>query len=390
MGVLGASACTAKMAGRKILVSKELQELLVLAKDKSSDARSRLVENITDLFLSDEGRLSEHERALMSDILGKLVSKVETDIRKALAETLTQSGLDLPDVIALLANDDVEIARPLLERCKLLRDPDLVEIVRMRTDEHRMAISMREDISETVSNALVEYGGEDVIESLLNNHDSLVSDRAMEYLVSESRRVDRFQEPLLGRSDLPGDLAYRMYWWVSAALRQKILSDFKIDPVLFEKAVKRATSTVMVDKGDEQSAYVRAQRLVRRMNENRELTIQFLLSSLRQQRVAVFVAGLAELGSVDFRTAWRIFTDKGGESFAILAKAVGIERGQFTNIYLLVVQAREGGAVKSPGVLKEILTLFDNTSEENAKGALQVWQRDHAYQEAIEELENVG
>lgn len=390
MGVLGASACTAKMAGRKILVSKELQELLVLAKDKSSDARSRLVENITDLFLSDEGRLSEHERALMSDILGKLVSKVETDIRKALAETLTQSGLDLPDVIALLANDDVEIARPLLERCKLLRDPDLVEIVRMRTDEHRMAISMREDISETVSNALVEYGGEDVIESLLNNHDSLVSDRAMEYLVSESRRVDRFQEPLLGRSDLPGDLAYRMYWWVSAALRQKILADFKIDPVLFEKAVKRATSTVMVDKGDEQSAYVRAQRLVRRMNENRELTIQFLLSSLRQQRVAVFVAGLAELSSVDFRTAWRIFTDKGGESFAILAKAVGIERSQFTNIYLLVVQAREGGTVKSPGVLKNILTLFDNTSEENAKGALQVWQRDHAYQEAIEELENVG
>ncbi|MEX0300302.1 MAG: DUF2336 domain-containing protein [Kordiimonas sp.] len=372
------------------MVSKELQELLLLAKEKSSDARSRLVENITDLFLSDDGRLSEHERALMSDILGKLVSKVEADIRKELASTLANSGIDLPEVATMLAMDDAEIARPILERSSLLKDPDLVEIIRMRTDEHRMAIAMREEVSEPVSNALVEYGSEDVIETLLNNHDSQLSKRAMEYLVAESRRVDRFQEPLLGRSDLPGDLAYKMYWWVSAALRKKILSEHKVDPIAFEQAVKRATSAVAVDSSDETSAYIRAQRLVRRMAENGELSVQFLLNSLRQQRVAVFVAGMAGLGNVDFRTAWRIFTDKGGESFAILAKAVGIERSQFTNIYLLVVQAREGGAVKSPGVLKDIIALFDATSEENAKGALQVWQRDHAYQEAIEELDKVG
>jgi len=372
------------------LVSKELQNLLMLAQEKSSDARSRLVENITDLFLSDDGRLSEHERALMSDILGKLIGQVETDIRKELAISLATTGLELPDIAKLLANDDVEIARPILERSSLLKDPDLIEIIRMRTDEHRMAIAMREEVSEPVSNALVEYGGEDVIEALLNNHDSQLSKRAMEYLVSESRRVDRFQEPLLGRSDLPGDLAYRMYWWVSAALRKKILSEFEVDPVIFENAVKRAASAVMVEQGEEQSTYIRAQKLVRRMAENGELSVQFLLNSLRQQRVAVFVAGLAELGHVNFRTAWRIFSDKGGESFAVLAKAVGVDRSQFTSIYLLVVQAREGGAAKSPGVLKDILALFDATSESNAKGALQVWQRDSAYQEAIEELENVG
>lgn len=372
------------------MVSKELQDLLVLAQEKSSDARSRLVENITDLFLSDDGRLSEHERALMSDILGKLLGQVEADIRKELANTLVTSGIELPDIAKMLASDDVEIARPLLEKSALLKDPDLIEIIRMRTDEHRMAIAMREEVSEPVSNALVEFGGEDVVEALLNNHDSQLSKRAMEYLVAESRRVDRFQEPLLGRSDLPGDLAYRMYWWVSAALRKRILNEFDVDPVVFEKAVRRAASTVLVDSGDEQSAYIRAQRLVRRMMENGELTVQFLLNTLRQQRVAVFVAGMAELGHVSFKTAWRIFSDRGGESFAVLSKAVGIDRSQFTSIYLLVVQAREGGAVKSPGVLKEILALFDATTEANAKGALQVWQRDSAYQEAIEELDKVG
>ncbi|WCL53238.1 DUF2336 domain-containing protein [Gimibacter soli] len=369
---------------------EQLKQLLLLARSKSVDARARLVENITDLFLSDQGRLSEHERALMSDILGKLIGQVEADIRKELAETMVRAGVDFPDIARMLANDEVEIARPLLERSHLLQDPDLIEIIRMRTDEHRMSIAMRDELSEAVSNALVEYGSEDVIETLLNNHDANISKRAMEYLVAESRRVDRFQEPLLLRADLPGDLAYRMYWWVSAALRKRILTEFDIDPVVLEQAVKRAVSTTIVDHQQNESAYIRAQKLVRRMAENGELSIQFLINSLRQQRIAVFVAGMGELGNVDFRTAWRIFSDRGGESFAILAKAVGVDRSQFTSIFLLVVQAREGATVKSPGFLKEILALFDAITEENAKGALQVWQRDSAYQAAIEELDRVG
>lgn len=369
------------------MVSKELQDLLLLARDKSSQSRSRLVENITDLFLTEDGRLSEHERALMSDILGKLVSQVEASIRKELSHALSGSSVDLPDVALQLANDDAEIARPMLERSHLLKDPDLIEIIKMRTDEHRMAIAMREEVSEGVTNALVEYGNEDVIEALLNNHDAQINKRAMEYLVAESRRVDRFQEPLLRRTDLPSELAYRMYWWVSAALRKRILSEFDVDPIFFEQAVRRATNAAMLDQGDEQSTYIKAQRLVRRLAESGELSIQFLTNALRQQRVVVFVAGMAELGGITFRTAWQIFSDNGGESFAILAKAVGIDRSQFTSIYLLVIQAREGGAVKSPGVLKEILELFDSTAEANAKGALQIWQRDSAYKQAIEELD---
>lgn len=118
------------------MVSKELEKLLLLAKNKSSEGRARLVENITDLFLSNEGRLSEHERALMSDILGKLVGQVEADIRKELASSLAITGTELPDIVKMLASDEIEIARPLLEKSALLKDPDLIEIIRMRTDEH--------------------------------------------------------------------------------------------------------------------------------------------------------------------------------------------------------------------------------------------------------------
>ncbi|GGO16344.1 hypothetical protein GCM10007972_25300 [Iodidimonas muriae] len=367
-----------------------IHELVLLAREKTAQARRQLFENMTDLFLSEEGRLSEHERALMSDIMVKLVRTVEKSLRQELADFFAKTDVDLPDVVRLLANDEIEVARPLLEKSKLLHDTDLIEVIRMRTDEHRLVIALRDEVSEDVANALVEYGNGDVIEALLRNADASLSQRAMEYLVAESRRVDRFQEPLLNREDLPSELAYRMYWWVAAALRKKIVSDFDVDPLVVDNAMRQASRGLIAQQKTSEGAYIKAQRLVHRLSETGDLTVEFLLGCLRQKRIAVFVAGLAELGCVDFRTAWRIFNDTGGESLAILAKAIGMERAQFTSVYLLISQAREGAKARGPGALKGILDLFDRVSSVNARGALQYWQRDNAYQMALEELRHVG
>lgn len=367
-----------------------IHELVRLAQEKTAQSRRRLFENMTDLFLTEDGRLSEHERALMNDIMVKLVRTVEQELRRELSEFFARTDVDLPDVVRLLADDEIEVARPVLEKSKLLQDTDLIEIIQMRTDEHRLAIALRDEVSEEVSNVLVEYGNEDVIEALLRNEDASLSQRAMEYLVSESRRIDRFSEPLVNRADLPAELAYRMYWWVAAALRRKIVRDFDVDPLIVDEAMRHATRGVLADRQEMEGSYLKAQRLVRRLSETGDLSIEFLLGSLRQRRIPIFVAGLAELGGIDFRTAWRIFNDRGGESLAVLARAIGMERGQFTSIFLLIRQLKDGDKARGPGILKTILSLFDSVSAANARGALHYWQQDSAYQIALEELRHVG
>src|SRR3546814_17874489 len=79
-----------------------------------------------------------------------------------------------------------------------------------RSAETRRALALRNDVSAAVAVALVERAGPGVIEALIRNPDAMLSRRAMEMLVAESKRVDRFQEPLLSRADLPPELAYRM------------------------------------------------------------------------------------------------------------------------------------------------------------------------------------
>ena len=179
------------------------EHLLKLAKSKSAGSKHLLMENISDLFLSDSGRLSEHERVLMNDIMVKLLKDVETKIRKALAERLAESEEMSFELVALLANDTIDVAHPILSKSTLLQDEQLIEIIRNRTDSHRMSIAIRAHISTQVSDQLVEHGNEDVLEALIKNENAEISELSMNYLVDESRTVDRFQEPLLNRNDIP-------------------------------------------------------------------------------------------------------------------------------------------------------------------------------------------
>lgn len=358
--------------------------LLNLAKNRTKAARSELVGNIQDFFLKEESRLSERERAIMSDILMKLVSDVEMDVRVELSKAIAQVDANMPDLLKMLGNDEISVAGPVLEACKALRDVDLIEIVKMRTDEHRMAVALRAEVSEDVSQALIDAASDDVLETLIRNDDAEISRRAMQYLVAESKRVDSFQEPLLSRDDLPSDLAYKMYWWVSAALRNHILADFDITEEVLDEAMEISAKRAAGQQDEVNGAVIKATQLVQRLDAVGQLTIDFLIRTLRQRRINVFVAGLALRSGIAFKTAWRIISDRGFESFIIAAKATGIDRNEATTIVLLLAEAQNPAAARRPEVLNSIVDLYNSVTVEKARGVLQIWQRDLGYTAAIE------
>jgi uncharacterized protein (DUF2336 family) len=197
----------------------DVAELLRLARDRSAIARVQLSEIVSDLFFKTSRILSERERAIMTDILRQLIQDVELSVRKHLAIRLADEPEAPLELVHALANDVAEIAHPILSRSVVLQDPQLIEIIRNRSLEHQLGITMRANISESVSDAIVEAGHETVIESLLQNQGAEIAQDTMTHLVEQAQRVDSFQNPLVRRNDLPKDLAARMYWWVSAAMR---------------------------------------------------------------------------------------------------------------------------------------------------------------------------
>ncbi len=366
---------------------EQLRELIDLARKRAGDSRRILFENISDLFISTDAQLTDRERVLMRDILTKLIGEIEMEVRTRLAERLAGTEDAPHDLIALLANDEIAVARPILLTSRLLTDPDLIEVIKHRTMEHRLAIASRRGLTAGVTDALVEEGEEDVIAELVENHDAQISRLAMEYLVEESRRVDRFQEPLLRRPDLRPELAHRMFWWVSAALRRHVLANYNLDTGSLDHHLEQATDDAV---GALPGAVPgKADDLTAELQRNGMLTERFLVQALREGQVPVFIAGLARLLKLGIRTANFIVYDPGGEGLALACKAAEFGRANFASIFLLTRGAQEGrvvDAVTSPARLNEILTFFDGVTPESAAVALRYWRQDSAYLDAIEEL----
>ncbi|WP_374367073.1 DUF2336 domain-containing protein [Dongia sp.] len=363
------------------------EQLLALARSRSDASRAELFAVMGDLFHARNDILNAQERALMLDILEKLLAEVAREVRHRLAVKLAGAPGVPRELAVLLANDEIEIATPILMQSPALEDLDLVEVIRNRSRQHILAVAMRRDLSTQVSDALVETGDKDVIRTLLENHDAQISRATLAYLVEQSKAVDEFQEPLVRRADLPADLARRMIYWVGAAIRQALIERFEIDPETLddrlEPLVKAEAETATQQSREDDAADV----LSRALGAARQLTPRLLLQTLRRGEIPLFEAMFAEMSGLRMRLVSRLAYEPGGQSLAVAARGIGLNREEFATIFLLTRRAKAGQGGFAPAELGRALEFFDRLSHAAAETVLNRWRRDPDYLFAIRSIE---
>jgi uncharacterized protein (DUF2336 family) len=370
---------------RANVVHESLQRLIEVVAWRSRDAQLELARSVADLRIPDTHRLTEMDRAQMAGIIAKLIHSIELDLRLNLADALPAELPRYTELLRMLADDRVEIAQSILEHHPDIIDPALIALVKARSDEHRLMLALRAQASIGVQ-MLHNGNAQDVMETLLRHREPNVSRRAMEYLVAETKRTDRFDEPILTVSEVPIALMEKLVWMISAALRAPLMRDFYISNVTMDFALQTGARRVFLDQGEQQNLLSRAQRLVHQIDEVGELTDAFLMRCLRQQRVYLFVCGMAHRSNVSFQTLWQIFTDKSLKSVAVLARAIGMSREAVSAMLLSLSDAYSGHDARAPENAVELLTMYDDISNEQAEEALKIWTRDPGYQRAIDRL----
>jgi uncharacterized protein (DUF2336 family) len=362
--------------------------LFQLARDKSSEGRSNLASIIADLFDHQGNSISDRERDLMFNILHGIIHEVEESVRTSLSRRIA-SFSDAPlELINHLATDEIDVAYPILKKSKVLRDADLIDVIRLRTHEHQLAITLRTDISEDVSDALVEGGDEGVVESLLKNENARISEATMEYLVDQSERIDTYQEPLLHRHDLKEDLAKRMFMWVSAALRHHIIDRYEIDAQVVDDLLEQvATEEAERAATARQEARRSSAKLTAALRDEGMVTAEMLVAALTDGEVPLFLALFTEItGLTEFLAARMVF-EEGGEGLAIACRAVGIPEPQFAKIFAMSRRSKPHVAKALKRDLPKVLDLYRKMTQEAAAAVLHRWQRGSDYLAAIRELE---
>ena len=368
----------------------DLQELLRLAQEIASASRRALLSTVADLFGERPEVLTERERALMSDILSKLLREVESAVRRDLAARLAERSDTPQDLLLHLANDESELVRPALMEAEVLKDAELIEVVAHRTLQHQLAIAMRRMASAEVADGLLEANSTDVIKALLEDPNPKVSEATMDYLVEESRRVDSYQEPLVKRESLEPALAGRLNLWVAAALRSHLLARFEIDPVQLDDLMLAVVEHLGPDPIQPESAGGQrrgaAEALAARLDEETQMTPKRLIHILRDGEVSLFEAVLGRMTGLERPRLQRVLYEPGGRGLAIVCRATGIEKPAFASLFLLSRKGRPSEKVTDPQEVAQVMALFDRIDPEAAQRVVRLWQRDWAYQDAIDQI----
>lgn len=334
-------------------------------------SRERFTAAAADLLLPERSRLTEWQRLTASALLTRLVRSLEDVLRARLADHFQ----DRDALHAALSSTNVAIALPVLERVQALRDPELGTILIRRVEEHRY---WKENADVCT--------GDDLLVELVRDVDDAIAADAMALLIARSRRFDRFQEPLLGHTDLPAELQHRLVWMIAAALRQYMVQHHAVPAGAADTAITEVAGQIIAEYDEGRSLEASSMRLARGLFKAERLEGPDLARCLNEGLLPLFIAGIAARCSLDYGAAWEVLSDPEGRGPALLLRAAGIARKEAALI-LLALNSRgrllsglEGDAAAAQ------LGLFDDTPQAAALQILRLWQVDAGYRAAIARL----
>lgn len=350
-----------------------VEKLYYLARDKKPESRALLTHEISSILEADV-TLTEGE--MVADVLIELLRQAEKDLRQSLSEKLSTLSEVPLRLILQLANDEIDIARPILKTSPVLGDMDLMYIIKSKTAEYWQAIAGRQKLSNTVIDVLAETKDFETSLTLAENTGIILTDTAMTAMSDLARDSDVLAMPLLRRAEVPKDLAAALYDYVGSEIKKFIADnyDVTIDKVssAVEQTVREYNGNATAKDCAPEDHMVQAAKAA---GEKGMLTIQGMLNTLRRGNLRSFVAQISIFTGMSADVITRIIMQKNGQGLAIMAKAYRIEKENFISMYMLTSKFWNQGQLVEPHEIKRAVAYYNRATPELAmdilKGTMQ-------------------
>ena len=363
---------------RLSLTQADVERLLT---EPSAETRCEAASKVAATYSTDE--LSEQERALAEDILRTLVHDMEVSVRESLAENLKSYKGLAHDIALELASDVDSVSLPVIRFSDVLTDDDLIEIVRTQGVQKQTAVAQRSTVSERVSDALVDTGNEEVVETLVGNDGAAISTETFSRVLTDFRGNERIDRALVHRGSLPVEIAERLVSVVSDKLREELASRHELPEsvasLLVVQARERATLGLLADDAD----IVDVQTLVTQLHRNDRLTPSIILRAICLGDIEFFEVSLAVMAGLPLGSARSLIYDRGDRGLPAIMDRADVPSGMTPLFRAAIDVASEteydGGEHDRERfrrrVLERILTVMEDPStelgEENAEYLLE-------------------
>jgi uncharacterized protein (DUF2336 family) len=184
-----------------------IAELDATLRRTSVSRQLEMLRNVTNLFLVSAKYLSGDQTAVFDDVMGRLIEKTETHALVELSEKLAPLNNAPVNVISRLSsNDDISVSGPILEKSSLLNDQMLAEIAGTKRQNLLVAIAGRPQVSEIVTDVLVERGNSEVAHKVVANTGASISELGFVKLIGHAKNDKTLAAAIADRKDLPPEL----------------------------------------------------------------------------------------------------------------------------------------------------------------------------------------
>jgi uncharacterized protein (DUF2336 family) len=310
-------------------------KLLELAHETSSEKRRALLNDVTDLFFESEDHRSGIETKMFGELMAKVAYELDLEVRKQLSNRFI--GGDAPrDLAIAMAHDDIEVAAPILRRSRSLTQDDLVSVVKHQGDTHRLIVTERPDLGEAVSDALVTFGGDGVVASLLRNESARIADETFDKVLERAETNPELHAPIVQRQAIPLEHLNQLFMMVEGPMRREIMErNAKFSPRELDMAVERARTKIGVKHGALPEDFEAASRAVAALKARDGLLPHLLPTFWRNKEHTKFRLAFAELSGLSFQQISRLIDKKDIDGIAIVARASSFDRPLFVTIAVL-------------------------------------------------------
>lgn len=318
-------------------------------------------------------RLSDKESELITDVLLALMKQAQKDLKMALSERLSAMDTVPLRMILNIANDEVEVAEPVLRKSPILKDMDLLYIIQGKGVEHARAIAKREGLSASVINTLAETKDFQVAVNLSGNDGVTLTEHAFRIFGDMAKYSETLARPLLNREDLPQDIAGKLYQYVSDELKAVLSERYGIGASVAISALNDITIEMKDADTSDKSLRENTQMEAYAHNQQRrgELKFPTILATLRRGQYSTFLAQFTVFTGLPSETVRAMIRQESGKAMAMACRALDLPKADFVSLYLLTDRFRSAGKrVVNHNELTRIMTMFDEIKPEDARKLL--------------------
>ena len=301
-----------------------LDELIRTLETGGPQQRLRILQRVSDMFMAGARGYSNEQIALFDDVLQQLSCEIESKVRARLAQRMAGIDRAPPGLIRALAFDDeIAVAGPVLVRSNQLSDADLVENARTKSQAHLLAIAQRLQLSEAVTDVLVERGDRRVARQVARNRGARFSLAGYGKLTTRARHDRKLTLALGSRSDLPRQCFLKLVETASASVRARLEASHPDYAEMIGETVDELATRLQQETRALSKEHAAAERKAQRRFRTSPVTDAHVHAPAHAQEFERVAISLARLGQFPLDLVERALLDSGEDMLLILAKAAG-------------------------------------------------------------------